>query len=402
MIAAVSTHSTPDHRQLVRDAVFAASFRRLTVSAPTKAEGDRWEKVTLRPVDLKEGRFIQFVYSSREKSVARNFAGREAARRLDELLSDSFAHIEAQTDDGDIHIRITKKGRVLISRGAASRPDGAAANTHDRVKKYPLPAEAPDSFLQRIGIKNERGEIRPSMQAKFRQINAFLGLIEPLVRNAPAERPVRLLDCGCGSAQLTFAVYHYLAHARGVRTELVGIDRKPELVGKCVRLRDELGWSELSFHVSDIAAYVPAAAPDIVFSLHACDTATDEAIARAIRWGSRAIVAAPCCQHELHHQLSAGLFKPVLRHGILRERLADILTDAFRALMLRIAGYDVDVVEFVAPEYTPKNLVLRAVKGTDAGNAAAVREYEELKSFWNVKPSLESMAGIEVTKHLNH
>jgi len=162
-------------------------------------------------------------------------------------------------------------------------------------------------------------------------------------------------------------------------------------VGKCAELRDSLGWPGLEFRTSSIAEFTPREPPDVVLSLHACDTATDEAIAQGIIWGSRVILAAPCCQHELHSQLRAPLFRPVLRHGILRERLADILTDTFRALALRIMGYRTSVIQFVSPEHTSKNLMIRAVKGLKAGHAPSVREYTSLKEYWGVEPSIERL-----------
>jgi len=180
-----------------------------------------------------------------------------------------------------------------------------------------------------------------------------------------------------------------------VATRLTGVDRNAELIGKCCALRDSLGWDGLEFHVSSIAEFKPAEPPDVVLSLHACDTATDEAIAQGILWKSRVILAAPCCQHELHKQLDAPLFQPLLRHGILRERLADLLTDAFRALVLRIMGYRASVVEFISPEHTAKNLMIQAERGLKPGDAAAIREYHELKRLWNVSPAIEQMMGEE-------
>ena len=184
-----------------------------------------------------------------------------------------------------------------------------------------------------------------------------------------------------------------LAHARKIRANVTGIDRNREVIEKCAALRDRLGWDGLAFHVAEIGAYEPAAAPDLVLSLHACDTATDEAIAKGVLAGSRAIVAAPCCQHELHHKIKSTQFAAVLRHGILRERLADILTDTFRALALQVMGYRTQVVEFVSADATPKNLLLRAEKVRDPGDADAIREYAELKNFWVVEPAIEGLLG---------
>jgi SAM-dependent methyltransferase len=383
----MSNGDQTDYRALIRAAVLDEnSFQRLTLSAP---ESDKapWERVVLRPVELKSGRQVQVTFEGYERTTAKNYAGPALRSEVDRLLGQGFSRLDLQGSSGDLHIRITRKGRVLISRGAPSRPAATGDLHHDRAKHYPLEGKGTHGFLRLIGIENERGEVRPSMQAKYRQINAFINLVEPLIP-ADLSRPFHVVDCGCGSAYLTFAVHHYLTQVRRLSVRLTGVDRNREVVEKAARLRDDLGWDGLDFRVSGIADFTPETAPDLVLSLHACDTATDEALAQGVRWESRGIVAAPCCQHELHHELKAPLFAPVTRHGILRERLADLLTDSFRALALRIAGYRAQVVEFVAPEFTPKNLVIRAERGGPAGDPEAIREWNEMKAFWGVDPAI--------------
>ena len=383
-----------DYRKLIKKAVEEAFFLRLTLSAPVNSADAPWQKIIARPVEIRAGRQIQVTFSGKSKSRIEHFSGREWIRQLDDMLAQEFTQIHVQTAAGDLHIRITRKGHVLVSRGAPSAAGSAPDFRHNRAKEYPLSVERPDALLEAIGIKNERGEVRPSMQAKFRQINSFIILIEPLIPEK-LSRPLRILDCGCGSAYLTFALYHRLAHVRGTCAQLIGIDKNRDVIGKCVALRDRLGWSDLQFEAVEIASFVPAEPPDLVLSLHACDAATDEAIAKGILWNSRAIVAAPCCQHELHHKIQSRHFSAVLRHGILRERLADILTDTFRALVLRIMGYRTQVVEFVSPDATPKNLLIRAEKKRRPGDVDAVREYLEMKKFWSVEPAIEGMLGKE-------
>jgi SAM-dependent methyltransferase len=303
-----------------------------------------------------------------------------------------------------VHVRITKRGKTLITRGKPSASPAAASLSHDRSKRYPLAADRPDPFLQAIGIMGETGRVRASMQGKFHQINEFLRLMWEVFdqgRRAEAARrsgdrpshPIHIVDCGCGNAYLTFAAYHYLNHLQGIAASVTGVDVRPEAIAHCRQLAQSLGWQGLDFHLSRIADFTPDAPPDIVVSLHACDTATDEAIAQGIIWGSRVILAAPCCQHELQEQLRAAVMRPVLRHGILKERTADILTDALRALALRIMGYRTEVVEFVSPEHTSKNLMIRATRESKPGDRALVREYQELKAFWGVKPAIETLLG---------
>jgi hypothetical protein len=377
---------------MVRDAATGAAFRRLTLSAPANSSDAEREKIIARPVEIQSGRQIQVTFSGKGKSEVKNFEGPEWSRQLDEMLAQRFTQIHVQTSKGDLHIRITRKGRVLISKGAPSVAGPAQAQPHNRTKEYPLHAEGPDAFLEAIGIKNEQGEVRPSMQAKFRQINSFIRNLEPLIPEK-TDRPFSIVDCGCGGAYLTFALHHYLVHVRGMDARLTGIDKNRDVIEKCARLRNQLGWKNLSFEPVEIVSFVSAEPPDLVLSLHACDTATDEAIAKGILWNSRAIVAAPCCQHELHHSIQSPHFSAVLRHGILRERLADILTDTFRALVLTIMGYRTQVVEFVSADATPKNLLIRAEKVHPPGDDAALQEYLNLKKFWAVEPTIEGLLG---------
>jgi len=377
------------------------SFLRLTLSDKPSETPTPWTKITARPVLVKGRRQIQFAYFSATQSVTKNYAGPELTGRLAEALAILFRQIHVQTTSGDIHVRITRKGKALLTKGKPSRPADELVGPHNRPKHYPLTADGPDEFLQAIGVMTDRGKVRPTMQGKFRQISEFLKLVGQMIPPDDT-RPdgVDIVDCGCGAAYLTFAAYHYLNHVQGIEARVVGVDSNQEIIGKCCKLRDSLRWDGLDFSVSTIAEFTPEAPPDVVLSLHACDTATDEAIARAVVWQSRVILAAPCCQHELHSKLDAPLFRPVLRHGILKQRTADILTDAFRALVLRITGYRTDVVEFVSPEHTSKNLMIRAKRGVRPGDEAIVRQYVDLKSFWQVEPCIEGLLGETIGRFL--
>src|SRR5262249_2310015 len=244
---------------------------------------------------------------------------------------------------------------------------------------------------------NEHGQVRPNMQGKFAQINEFLALIEATGELERFERsPIEVLDCGCGSSYLTFATYHYLNNIRGIPARLVGVDTNTGLIEKGAALAARLEYGDLCFQNTPIIAFEAECAPDLVMALHACDTATDEAIAQAIRAEAHMLVCAPCCHHDLNEQLSlesGGVFGPVLRHGILKQRMADILTDSFRALALRIMGYRTDVIEFVASEHTAKNLMIRAIRASRPGEPQFVREYTQLKQFWGVTPYIERLLG---------
>ena len=392
-----------DHRAAIRAVVGREEdFLRLTASGQARGGAPPWRKVTLRPVVVKGERRVQFTYFDDKRALTRNYAGADVPAKLDEVLAAPFRQFHAQATDGDLHVRLTKKGKALVSRGQAARAQPTPDVSHDRAKRHPLPVGTPDSFLWTCGVTDRAGNVRPSMRAKFRQVNTFLELLGQVLPDAAgkAERPLTIVDCGCGSAYLTFGAYHYCAHLQGRSTRVIGIDSDPASIAKCRRLQESLRWDGLAFHESTIAAFAPEAPPDVVLSLHACDTATDEALAQGIRWGGGVILAAPCCQHELHDRAHHPDFQPVMRHGILKQRTADILTDAFRALVLRIMGYRTDVVEFVSPEHTTRNLLIRAVKTRAPGDRAAAAEYARLKEFWDVTPYLETLLGDTLAPYL--
>ena len=381
--------------QIKHMALDEEKFVRLTMKGRPHDSAVPWRQVIVRPVLIKNDRHLQFSYFTEKQDITRNYRGSQASERLDEILALPFNAISVQSTDQNLHVQITKKGRAIVHREKATVAGREPNLAHDVSKKLPLPADRPDSFLQAVGIMDEQGKIRPSMHGKFSQINEFLKLLEHTGELDKFDKtPVNILDCGCGSAYLSFATYHYLNDVRGVPARLMGIDVNETLIRKDNAESEQLGYSDACFQRSTLIDYRPEVPPDIVLALHACDTATDEAIAQGIRWQSRLILCAPCCHHHLQEQLySVEPFEAVFRHGVLKQRTGDILTDAFRALILRIMGYRTDVVEFVSPEHTDKNLMIRAVKRGQQDTDQFVREYLDLKRFWGVTPYLETLLG---------
>ncbi len=389
-----------DHRAPVKEAALdEESFVGATFSRPLRKADSPWVRIVVRPVLVKGERQVQFSYFDGVKDIAKNFSGRKLEQQLDEALAMPFGQILVQLTTGDLHVRISKSGSASILRRKPTR-GVAPVLSHDREKRHPLAARASDPLLRELRIVDRRGRVRSAMRGKFSQINEFLRIIDQVLPEKRKDGPVRLVDCGCGSAALTFAAHHYLNRVRGIAAHVVGVDSNEELIAKCRGLKAALGTDGIEFRVSTIADFEPAERPDIVLSLHACDTATDEAIAGGIGWRSRAILAAPCCQHELQRRLKAEPLRAVLEQGILRERLADIVTDTFRALALRIAGYRTSVVEFVSPDRTSKNLLIRAERGVGRGRPRAIAEYNDLKAFWQVTPAIERLLGDEFRQQL--
>lgn len=388
------------YRTAVTEAVLDQdTFLRLTMSGNVRGQPAPWVKVVARPVEAKRKRGIQVSYFGNKKSLQENFMGEEVGPAVEALLGLPFGRVHVQCTSRDLHVRRTKKNRVLIKHGRPSRPDETPVFEHNRKKRRFLEEDGAGELLRAIGIADKRGGVRPSMQGKFRQVNEFLRHLQQMIGSTrPPMQRIHMVDCGCGRAYLTFAAYDFLSREEGVSAHLTGIDHDPGIVETCRTLRDELHLDGVEFRVCEISEYDPETAPDVVLSLHACDTATDEAIALGVRRESRIILAAPCCQHELRSQLDAPVFGPVLRHGLLKQRTADILTDAFRAQALRIMGYRTDVVEFVDPDRTAKNLMIRALKTSPPGDAEAVDSYRKLKAFWNVSPSIERLLGKPFTR----
>jgi SAM-dependent methyltransferase len=385
-------------RELVTTTVLGPGFRRATFGGVTRGESpSRWVRVVVRAVELRGERCLQFSYFDARKDTTRNYPRTHAKPALDELLALSFAGIHLTTNAEEIDIRTTKKGKVLIGRRAVSG-ESAELEPHNRVKDVPLPEGRADRLLEVMGIATADGRVRPTMRAKFSQINEFLKQLRHSLDAAELSglgRPLEILDCGCGSSYLTLAAHHYLNDVLGVPAHLLGVDVNEELIRKSVERSESIGANGLAFACGRIGGI--EAKPDIVLALHACDTATDDAIAQAIRGEARLLLSVPCCHHALNRELRpdgpADVLRPLLRHGILRERTADLVTDAFRALALRIMGYRTDVVEFISTEHTARNLMIRAIRGVAPGDPAHVAEYREMKRFWGVTPYIETALG---------
>jgi SAM-dependent methyltransferase len=377
-------------------------FVRLTMKGQSRVSEIPWRQVTVRPVLIKNARCLQFSYFNQKQDITKNYRGSEISQKLDEILALPFKTIIVQSIVEELRVQITSRGKAILHRNKVTTDGGQPQLTHDFNKKLLIPVDKPDSFLQATGIMDEQGKVRPSMRGKFSQINEFLKLLQHTGELERFEKtPVRILDCGCGSAYLSFAAYHYLNNVLGIQAHLTGIDTNATVIQKDNRESEQLGFINACFLKSAIAHYVPQELPDIVLALHACDTATDEAIYQGIVSLSQLVMCAPCCHHYLNQQLHAvNPFNPIFQDGILKQRLSDILTDTFRALILRIMSYKTDVIEFVSPEHTDKNLMIRAVRHTQRDNARYIREYLDLKQYWGVTPYLEVLLQEGFTKLL--
>ncbi|CAN5264611.1 hypothetical protein BH24ACT7_BH24ACT7_14750 [soil metagenome] len=373
-----------------------ASGRRHGASPP-------WRRVELRYVDIKAGRRMQVTGYDQRQAHTSNHEPDDAASVVDDLLSQPFGNWHIETTAHTMQVRVTRKGDALIHTRRRDRqvpPD----HVHDRAKRRLL--DPGDPVLHVIGISDHEGRIKPSRQAKFRQVEEFLRSLEATMEAAATagglppigpDRPLRIVDLGCGNAYLTFAAFAYLQNVRRLPVEMIGIDVRAESRERNTELSAQLGWDGLTFVAGAIADTDLDVPPDVVLSLHACDTSTDEALARAVGWEAPVILAAPCCHHDLQRQLKDAEtptpYGLVMRHGILGERLADVLTDAFRAALLRSRGYRVEVIQFVESRHTPRNTMLRAVRTGAPPADALAAEYDEMVAAWGVRPALATMLG---------
>ena len=378
-------------------------------------------RISMRPVAIGgETRYQAEMVDDGQVRV-KNFDANGAAEGLEEIIAQKGARdLHLMTAKGDLHVRVTRKGHVMATR-SAEMDRVVKVQPHDRVKKTPLTSFDSTALLRVIGLADGEGKIRASMRGKYDQVNEFLKVVEDVLKGERVEKgeigekveggekTFTVVDCGCGKAYLTLALYFYLTQTLGMtNVRVIGVDRRNDVIASATKMAEQLDLvGKVVFAEADLMAFDISSLgferADMVISLHACDTATDEALAKGVEWKARYIVSAPCGQHELQKTIGPDANSPfagVLRHGILRERLCDILTDSFRAMILRILGFKTQVVEFVSPDATARNILLRAEFGVKPGQGGTVSEYLNLRDYWHVTPWLETRLSRMLEKHL--
>lgn len=333
-----------------------------TLSKPVHLDGPI--KIKLRPVLHKEELLFQAEEYTKTQVFHKNMSRDEAIAYLQEQLPSEFLQAQIQSASVSGTVLANKKGTVTVKTKQLAAPLGPSPKIrleHNRKKSYILEEGAPVPFLIDLGVMTPEGKIIQARYDKFRQINRFLEFIEDILPQLPTDREVRILDFGCGKSYLTFAMYYYLHEIKGYAIRITGLDLKEDVIEECSRLAASYGYDNLEFLCGDVAFYDDCDQIDMMVTLHACDTATDYALAKAVGWGAKVILSVPCCQHELNKQIRNDLLSPVLSYGILKERMSALLTDGIRAQLLEQHGYRVQLLEFIDMEHTPKNLLIRAV-----------------------------------------
>ena len=376
-------------------------FIRAVISNPRDKTGII--KIKARPLEKKGELFFQLESFTRTQAFHENLSGTDACRRLTEYMG-QFGQMQIETVQEECTVLVSKKGKVTIKRKRRQKAAAPADRSHNRKKHYILEEGIPVPFLQDLGVMTEEGKIVRTKTDKFRQINRFLEFVEDILPRLDKGRGLTILDFGCGKSYLTFAMYYYLHDLKGYDIRIIGLDLKSEVIAHCGKLAKKYGYEKLTFLEGDIADYDGVDQVDMVVTLHACDTATDYALAKAVGWGAEVILSVPCCQHELNAQFAEdreqtkeqtereSCLAPVMDYGLLRERFAALATDGLRAKYLESVGYETQVLEFIDMEHTPKNILIRAVK-SGKENEKAAEEIKKCIQFLGVSPTLGRLLG---------
>lgn len=361
----------------------------------------RATKVKIRPVLIKGVLQYQETLYRGKQVFHSNHTAEEMQERLLEYMRGCFRQAQICNHEREATVLVSKKGKAAIRERKNNKKESqiqkVEALNHNRTKQYLLQEGEPADFLVELGVQTPDGRVVKAKYDKFRQINRYLEFIRDILDKLPSDRTVRIVDFGCGKSYLTFAMYYYLRQIKGLDIQVTGLDLKADVIARCNALAEKLQYGRLHFQAGDISHFQGGDGVDMVVSLHACDKATDYALEKAVKWGARVILAVPCCQHELNGQIRCDMLGPVLKYGLIKERMAALITDALRANLLEKSGYDTQILEFIDMEHTPKNLMIRAVKHSGMRPSAAVwnvqkdRSLDQLMEFLQVSPALKEL-----------
>lgn len=376
-------------RRLLNEYINEELNRIMISGVKTQGQAD---KMKVRPVLIKKQLLFQVTSTMGQKEYHKNFEKEELITYLCRMMEREYKQLQLEGQRIRATVLVSKKGKITVNRkklgGEASvkmRP-----LSHNRKKNYLLEEGVPIPFLTELGVMNQEGKVLAQKYDKFKQLNRFLEFIEDILPRLPKDREVTILDFGCGKSYLTFAMYYYLKEMKHYDVNIIGLDLKEDVIAKCSALAVKLNYDKLHFSQGDIASYDKLQSVDMVVTLHACDTATDYALAKAVKWGASVILSVPCCQHELNRQIENEYLSPIFSYGILKERFAALLTDGLRAEMLKGCGYDTQILEFIDMEHTPKNLLIRAVKSSRTKEDGK-ESYRECMEFFHARPTLEGL-----------
>ena len=353
------------------------------------------QKIKIRPVLVKDELLFQISRFEGTKVFHENLCDTDLVEKILFYMGEIFKQLELESSKAKITVLISKNGKCtikkkLIIQEQDNETKQLASFSHNRKKKYVLEEGTPISFLVELGVLTKEGKVINAKYDKWKQINRYLEFIEDILPSLPKDRILKIIDFGCGKSYLTFAMYYYLKEINGYQIEITGLDLKDDVIRTCNDLAEKCGFDHLHFLKGDIAAFQGEETVDMVVTLHACDTATDYAIYKAINWNAKVVFSVPCCQHEVNRQIKSHELQPVLKYGLIKERLSALLTDAIRANLLEESGYDTQILEFIDMEHTPKNILIRAVK-RETNKKTADTGIADTASFFSVNTTLQKL-----------
>lgn len=364
---------------------FRQEIVRVVISNLKKGAECEYSKVTIKPYNSSKGIMYQFEYTVKNQVKHRNVEEYNLVDEISLLLENYFTQCMVYGTESDYHINCYGD-KVKAKTMAATKK--IAIGGHNKKKRYILNEDEHIDFLVYLGVMTKDGKVVNSKYNKFRQINKYLELIKPSIDMLPKDRPLKIVDFGCGKAYLKFALYYYVVKILNMKAEITGLDLKEEVIDYCNKVARELGYDSLEFQKGNIKDYSRTQDVDMVIMLHACDNATDEGIVQSLKFNAKIIIAVPCCQHEFFRQIENENLEPILQFGILKDRMTAIATDSLRAQILKALGFDVTVMEFIETEHTPKNLAIRAIR--DGGfNKTEYEKYEKFRDFLDLDPYIE-------------
>ena len=345
-------------------------------------------KVKIRPVMLKDMLVFQVTEYKGAQVFHENYDKGQLLAKIEDYLQNNFKQMELTCTTMQATVLVSKKGKVTIKKKQI-QTEKKVDLSHNKTKKYILQEGTLVPFLVDLGVQTKEGKIVRSNYDKFRQINRYLEFIADIMPILPKDRTINIIDFGCGKSYLTFALYYYMKILCKRDIQVIGLDLKEKVIEDCNALAVRYGYDKLKFITGDVSTYTGEGNVDMVVTLHACDTATDYAIEKAVKWGAKVIFTVPCCQHEVNMQISNEELQPLLKYGLIKERMSALITDAIRANLLEEMGYQVQVMEFIDMDHTPKNILIRAVKEKD--NKEKNTGIDELTKILHVQNTLQKL-----------
>ncbi|SCG83161.1 hypothetical protein DW1_1591 [Proteiniborus sp. DW1] len=384
---------------LIEDIIRSEKVIYAVLSNVKKKSQATFNKVNIKPVLIKDEKKFQFTYEYESKVIHKNLDSYEAILEINNLLNEYFRQAMIFTIEADYQILISKKGKATVLK---KKPTKETIDlSHNRKKTYIIEEGKPNDFLIRLGVMNEKGKVFSKKHDKFKQINRFLEMVADVIPKIRTDKELNIVDFGCGKSYLTFALYHYLVDILKLNVNIIGLDLKQDVIKFCNEVACDLNYDRLKFIYGDIKDFKEMDKVDMVVTLHACDTATDAALVKAVNWDAQAILSVPCCQHELFDIIHNPIMIPMEKHGIIREKLSSLVTDSIRANILEILGYSTQLLEFIDMEHTPKNILIRAIK-TPHPNKDAISQYLDFKKFWHIQELyIEKALGERLKKHFS-